>query len=33
MKKSYADNIRRHPDRNVMEALDMLASIDYPYNG
>ena len=24
---------RRHPDRKVMEALDMLASIDYPYNG
>ena len=24
---------RRHPDRKIMEALDMLASIDYPYNG
>lgn len=24
---------RRHPDRKVMEALDMLASIEYPYNG
>lgn len=24
---------RRHPDRKVMEALDMLASINYPYNG
>lgn len=24
---------RRHPDNKVMEALNMLASIDYPYNG
>lgn len=24
---------RRHPDRKVMEALNMLASIEYPYNG
>ena len=24
---------RRHPNRKVMEALDMLAAIDYDYNG
>lgn len=26
-------HMRRHPEKKVSEALDMLASIDYPYNG
>lgn len=33
MNRTGDSDIRRHPDRKVMEALDMLASIDYPYNG
>lgn len=26
-------HMRRHPEKKVSEALDMLASIEYPYNG
>ena len=26
-------HMRRHPEKKVSEALNMLASIDYPYNG
>ena len=33
MNRTGDSDIRRHPERKVMEALDMLASIDYPYNG